>query len=147
MKYCPFCGYKVENSYSYCPKCGGEISDVEPSQRPPRREPERTYTPHEHYQAWRDEPVSAETGRQGYDYYRDRYPAASDVYRGNGGFGWWILGFIFPLAGLILYLCLKKTRPGAAKSAGSGAFIMLIVLAAATAALMYLVLVKKVAFV
>ena len=41
----------------------------------------------------------------------------------KGGFGWALLGFFIPLAGLILFLCWKKKQPGKARSAGRGALI------------------------
>lgn len=44
----------------------------------------------------------------------------------NGGFGWGLLGFCVPLAGLILYLVWKQERPKTSKSAGIGALISLI---------------------
>ncbi|HOP57399.1 MAG TPA: zinc-ribbon domain-containing protein [Bacillota bacterium] len=37
--------------------------------------------------------------------------------------GWGVLGFFFPLIGLILYLVWKTDKPKAAKSAGKGALI------------------------
>ena len=42
-------------------------------------------------------------------------------------FGWAVLGFFFPLIGLILYLVWKDTKPQASKSAGKGALIGVIV--------------------
>lgn len=47
----------------------------------------------------------------------------------SGGFGWGVLGFIFPLVGLILYLIWKDTKPKTAHSAGKGALISVIVVA------------------
>lgn len=41
--------------------------------------------------------------------------------------GWAILGFFFPLVGLILYLVWQVDRPKAARSAGKGALIGVIV--------------------
>ncbi len=41
----------------------------------------------------------------------------------NGGFGWGLLGCCIPLAGLILFLVWKDTKPKSAKSAGIGALI------------------------
>ena len=45
----------------------------------------------------------------------------------NGGFGYGVLGFFFPLVGLILYLCWKNEKPNTAKSVGKGALINVIV--------------------
>lgn len=43
--------------------------------------------------------------------------------RDTGSVGWGILGFFFPLVGLILYLCWKNCSPRSANSAGAGALI------------------------
>lgn len=38
-------------------------------------------------------------------------------------FGWAVLGFFFPLIGLILFLVWQNERPSAARSAGKGALV------------------------
>lgn len=48
---------------------------------------------------------------------------ATNSVQDNGGFGWGVLGCCIPLAGLILYLVWKDTKPKSAKSAGIGALI------------------------
>lgn len=50
----------------------------------------------------------------------------------TGSAGWKILGFVFPLIGLILYLVWKTTNPLNAKAVGKGALIGVIVMAAIT---------------
>lgn len=45
----------------------------------------------------------------------------------TGNAGWGVLGFCFPLVGLILYIVWNKDRPRDAKSAGMGALISVIV--------------------
>ncbi len=45
----------------------------------------------------------------------------------NGGFGWGILGFLFPIVGLILFLVWKNTKPNTGKAAGKGALISVII--------------------
>ena len=47
----------------------------------------------------------------------------------NGGFGWGLLGFCIPLAGLILFLVWRDTKPKTSKAAGKGALISVIVTA------------------
>ena len=42
-------------------------------------------------------------------------------------FGWAVLGFFFPIVGLILYLVWKDSTPLKAKSAGKGALVSVIV--------------------
>lgn len=44
----------------------------------------------------------------------------------NGGLGWGILGCCIPLAGLILYLVWKDTKPKTAKAAGIGAIVCVV---------------------
>ncbi len=41
----------------------------------------------------------------------------------KGNFGWAVLGFFFPLIGLILFLVWKDTKHGDAKKAGVGALV------------------------
>lgn len=44
----------------------------------------------------------------------------------NGGFGWGLLGCCIPVAGLILFLVWKDTKPKTAKAAGIGALVSVI---------------------
>lgn len=44
----------------------------------------------------------------------------------KGGFGWGLLGFFVPIAGLILFLMWKNDKPKTAKAAGIGSLIFLI---------------------
>lgn len=45
----------------------------------------------------------------------------------SGGFGWGVLGFFFPIVGLILYLVWKNEKPRTAKAVGKGALISVII--------------------
>lgn len=45
----------------------------------------------------------------------------------SNNIGWSILGFLVPIAGLILYLVWKETSPAKAKAAGVGALIGFVV--------------------
>ena len=45
----------------------------------------------------------------------------------TGSAGWGVLGFFFPLVGLILYLVWRQTQPKNAQSAGKGALINVII--------------------
>ena len=44
----------------------------------------------------------------------------------NGGFGWGLLGCCVPIAGLILFLVWKDTKPKSSKAAGIGALVSVI---------------------
>ena len=52
-------------------------------------------------------------------------PAANPA--DKGGFGWGLLGFCIPLAGLILFLVWKGEKPKTAKAAGIGALVSVII--------------------
>ena len=45
----------------------------------------------------------------------------------NGGFGWGLLGCCVPIAGLILFLIWKDTKPKTAKAAGIGAIVSVVI--------------------
>lgn len=45
----------------------------------------------------------------------------------NGSFGWAVLGFFIPIAGLILYLVWRTEKPLSARRAGIGALVSVIV--------------------
>lgn len=44
----------------------------------------------------------------------------------TGSFGWAVLGFFFPIVGLILYIVWKDTKPLSARKAGMGALVSVI---------------------
>lgn len=50
-------------------------------------------------------------------------PTAQD----NGSFGWAVLGFFFPIVGLVLYLVWRTEKPLSARRAGIGALVSVIV--------------------
>ena len=45
----------------------------------------------------------------------------------RGGFGWGLLGCCVPIAGLILFLVWRDTKPKTAKAAGIGALVCTII--------------------
>lgn len=51
------------------------------------------------------------------------YPQNSNNNEDKGSFGFAILGFIFPIIGLILYIIWKDKKPASSKKAGIGALI------------------------
>ena len=53
-------------------------------------------------------------------------PQASKPVQEGSGFWWGVLGFFFPVAGLVLFIVFKNKRPNRAKSAGIGALISVI---------------------
>lgn len=45
------------------------------------------------------------------------------VVNDSGSFGWAVLGFFFPIVGLILFIVWKQSKPKSAKVAGIGALV------------------------
>ncbi len=45
----------------------------------------------------------------------------------TGGAGWWWIGFLVPLAGLLIWITCGDTQPNRAKKAGRGALVSVIV--------------------
>lgn len=45
----------------------------------------------------------------------------------SGSFLLWLVGFFIPVAGLILFLCMRKDEPGKARSAGKGALTAFVI--------------------
>lgn len=76
-------------------------------------------------------PQNSYPPQNGYPSQNGRYPGQMGGYpeddypprKPKGSIGMAILGFFLPLVGLILFLALKNSKPGKAKSAGKGALI------------------------
>lgn len=60
------------------------------------------------------------------EYYRSNHQNQPIATQDDGSFGWAILGFFIPFAGLILCLLWRNTRPLDSKRAGGGALVMFI---------------------
>lgn len=54
--------------------------------------------------------------------YRHHNSTLSSI-KDEGGFLWGLLGFLVPVAGLVIYLIWKDERPNNAKAAGLGALV------------------------
>lgn len=65
-------------------------------------------------------PVSGDNNSRG------TYGNAPAYNNDSGSFGWALLGFFFPLVGLILYIVWKDEKPKSAKRAGKGALVSVI---------------------
>ena len=106
MKYCENCGAKAEENARFCTACGAPFRETsEVAMR--RGTEERFYEP-----------------RYAPPYYGDggaEPRKMQDRDTGSGGFG--VLGFFFPIVGLILFLIWHETYPKRAKGAGLGALI------------------------
>lgn len=93
MKYCPRCGQPSNDINNVCSSCGFVFFNQNQSYGGQQYANQPVYNPNMY------RPMDAP----------------------NVGFG--VLGFFFPLIGLILYLCWKDQTPLKAKSAGKGALI------------------------
>lgn len=99
MAFCTNCGSQMPEGTHFCPNCGApQLSE---SGIAPRMQ----------------------AGTPQYDPNVNRSPAPVD----NGGFGWGLLGFCFPIVGLILFLVWNDTKPRTARAAGKGALISVII--------------------
>ncbi len=117
MKVCKYCGTDVENdTLKYCPCCGAEFKTYHNNTNSDGyKNPPKTYNPYtrEDERRHRDERK----------YYYETNRGVSDY----GGCGWFLLGFLIPLIGLILYLVWKDEKPYTASSVGKGALISVII--------------------
>ncbi|MGM0436424.1 MAG: zinc-ribbon domain-containing protein [Bacillota bacterium] len=102
LNYCPNCGEPIKENYKVCPACGEPLQedshqDTDPFEERTERSFEQSYQQHPDYKP-----------------------------EGNT-FGWAVLGFFFPVVGLILYLVWQTDRPLASKSAGTGALVSVVI--------------------
>lgn len=115
MAFCTYCGQEIEEGTKFCVHCGAPLTGQNPAvaQGQPQQAPQGAsarpvqQAPQQQYQQPPVQPV--QTGDD------------------NGGFGWGLLGFCIPLAGLILFLVWKDTKPNNGKAAGMGALISVII--------------------
>lgn len=132
--FCRYCGKEIADDAVFCQHCG-------------KRQQQETYSAdgqNTQNNAQSAEGAYGQDGRnpnahngasgQGYDPYgpnggyygRPPYYPEPDI----PSFGWGVLGFFFPLVGLILYLVWQQTMPNRARMCGKGALISVIVWAA-----------------
>ena len=141
MANCPFCGIEVQKDLKFCTNCGASLEGVEligdqPAPFQPTVEvPAQQVVYEQPYQP------PQETAQQAYQQpYGQAQPGAQQAYQqpygqaqpaqfapaqaapvDSGNIGWAILGFLIPLAGVILFLVWRNTKPQTAKMAAIGA--------------------------
>ena len=98
MKFCTYCGGRLEDGASFCPNCGARVESVE-------RDSFDTFTTEA-------EPSLAES-----------VFGATDAKLGERSRGIAVLAFFFPVVGLILWALWRDTKPGKATSAAKGALV------------------------
>lgn len=102
MKYCSNCGRELADTSAFCSECGAPQQVSQSESR-------------DSYQ----EPVYQQAPPQ---YQQPQQPQQTPVVD-SGSFGWALLGFFFPVVGLILFLVWKDQKPLTAKKAGLGALV------------------------
>lgn len=146
MKNCTNCSEQIDDQAVVCPKCGAmqaaapqspaapTAQPTQPSPQQPGVQPNTAYSqPNNAY----SQPNNAynqpnNTYTQPNNMYTqpnmppNMYPPVQPVANDNGSFGWAVLGFFFPLVGLILFLVWKDSKPLSSKKAGIGALVSFI---------------------
>ena len=104
MKYCTNCGKELEDNAAFCTECGA--AQAAPRQEAPQQPAQNVQQPYQQQTSYQQQAP---------------YQQAAPV--DNGSFSWAVLGFCFPIVGLILYLVWKSNKPISAKKAGIGALV------------------------
>ena len=112
VEFCPDCGRRIADGITFCPDCGRTVD---------RSGQYGTYT------------QSTGTGQRGYTdsgspgqqytYQPYQQPPVDD----SGSFGWFILGFLIPIVGLILFIVWSGNKPKCARMSGLGALTSVII--------------------
>lgn len=119
---CRKCGATIKEEDLFCSRCGSRTEKAEHSfvgylqteertiicQHCGKRIPEKSVGC-----PYCGKIISKQYSRPSSDYY----------HKNDSGTGWGILGFLFPLLGLILYLVWKEDYPNRASSVGAGAIV------------------------
>ena len=107
MAYCRSCGAEIVDRASVCPHCGTAQFAQQPSQ-----------------------PLQGAGAASAPGYDPNQLMVGGPV-RVNGvddgNFGWAVLGFFFPVVGLILYIVWKDEKPNSSRVVGRGAIASVIV--------------------
>ena len=129
MKYCTNCGKELEDNAAFCTECGA--AQAAPRQEAPQAAPQET--PAEPvYSAQPQTPPPASYQQPSYQQpvyqqnqppYQQQAPYQPAAPVDSGSFGWAVLGFFFPIVGLILFLVWKDQKPLSSKKAGIGALV------------------------
>lgn len=117
--FCKNCGTQLPDEAKFCGNCGNPTDNQEPRQQIPAQNPCSPGQP-----AYAEPQAPATT-------------PSSDIPSGGLNF----LAFLFPIVGLILFLCKKNSSPVKAKSIGKWALIGGITGVVLTTALIFLIVV------
>lgn len=146
MAYCVNCGQQIEST-AFCPNCGAQqnaqpqpqvpaaapASAPAPAPAPAPAQPFQSQgsvptpapAPAQPFQQPAGQPFQQQPMNAPYAYPNPTgaYPPAAYNPADSGSFGWAVLGFCFPIVGLILYLVWKNTKPRSAGRAAKGALV------------------------
>lgn len=133
MATCMYCGAQIADGLKFCTSCGAALpveapieatvveASAQPAQQPGVFQPNAAQP---YQQPSFNQQDAQQPGPQPPYQQQPQYtaPGALPV-NDSGSIGWAILGFFFPIVGLILYLVWKSTKPQCAKMAGIGALV------------------------
>jgi hypothetical protein len=125
---CPACGSALSPDDAFCPECGNAVKPSVPEGVPVSGSGAETPAP-EASAAPAFSSLAGAGGEERATVSSERATAPSRaVYtEDSSSAGMAILGFLVPIAGLILYLVWKDTKPLKARSAGRGALVSVII--------------------
>ena len=119
MATCEYCGSQIPDGAKFCTECGAARAVTqEKYQQPSYSQPAQQPYGQQPYQPYGQQP-----GQQPYGQAQPVYSTPTQPVNDSGSIGWGILGFLFPIVGLILFLIWKDTKPKSAKIAGIGALV------------------------
>jgi hypothetical protein len=120
---CPTCGAEIPDNSTFCESCGNAVTaqPASPIDGTYQQQPIEQAAPSANYAQQQADPSAqpAQTAAPAAPYAQ----AAAAPVKDSGSIGWGILGFLFPIVGLILFLVWRTKKPKCAKVAGIGAII------------------------
>ena len=123
--FCSNCGKELPDNAAFCPECGA-AQKIVPQEEAPQAasqeipaEPIYSAPPQTPPQAAYQQPFYQQPPYQQTAPPPNYAPPVVD----SGSFGWAVLGFFFPIVGLILFLVWKDQKPLSSKKAGIGALV------------------------
>lgn len=114
MKFCSECGANLPDEALFCMSCGASVHEA--VKQPVPEQPEYVkvdYAQPDYPPAYPEAQPAAE--------YVDPYPVTV-THR-----GFWWLGFLVPVLGLVLHIVWKNSRPRLSRSIGKGALVSAII--------------------
>ena len=124
--FCKQCGKEIEDGSSFCPFCGaGQADDAQAQQQAQNQQAQQqAQSQQAQQQAQSQQPQQPYQAPYNNNPYNQTYYAPPKPQ--ESGAGWGVLGFFFPVVGLILFLVWKDDHPARSKGAGIGALVSVI---------------------